>query len=150
MVQAELDDGQSLCALNELFVGQRTHQSARYEITLDTETVDHSSSGVIIATGTGSTGWARSIHLERHSGLRLPTPTDARLAFFVREAFPSVTTSTKLTQGLLAEGERLELVSEMNEAGVIFGDGIEEDRIDFAWGLRAQVTLAKQHLALVI
>jgi hypothetical protein len=32
MVQAELDDGQRLLALNEIFVGHRTHQSARYRL----------------------------------------------------------------------------------------------------------------------
>jgi hypothetical protein len=31
------------------------------------ETLQHSSSGVIVSTGTGSTGWARSISLERRA-----------------------------------------------------------------------------------
>ncbi len=34
MVQAELDDGQSLLALNEVFVGPASHQTARYTLTL--------------------------------------------------------------------------------------------------------------------
>ena len=32
MVEAELDDGQKLLALNEIFIGHRSHQSARYDI----------------------------------------------------------------------------------------------------------------------
>ncbi len=32
MVRAELDDGQALLALNEVFVGHASHQSARYTI----------------------------------------------------------------------------------------------------------------------
>ena len=32
MVQAKLDDGQMLVALNEIFIGHRSHQSARYTI----------------------------------------------------------------------------------------------------------------------
>ena len=32
MVEAVLDDGQSLLALNEVFIGHQSHQSARYRI----------------------------------------------------------------------------------------------------------------------
>ena len=32
MVEAKLDDGQTLLGLNEVFIGHRSHQSARYEI----------------------------------------------------------------------------------------------------------------------
>ena len=37
----------------------------------------------------------------------------------------------------------------MNEGGVLFGDGIEDDRIDFAWGSRAEVRAAETRLRLV-
>jgi hypothetical protein len=110
----------------------------------------HSSSGAIVATGTGSTGWARSIHRERAAAPPLPEPCERRLAFFVREAFPSVSTQTTMTQGLLAEEEHLEIVSEMNEHGVLFGDGIEEDRIELGFGTRARLAVAQERLALVI
>ncbi len=150
MVQLSLDDGQRLLALNELFLGHRSHQSARYRIRARGVEERQSSSGTIVATGTGATGWAKSIERERRDPPPLPAPCERRLAFFVREAFPSVSTSTTVTHGVLAEEERLEIVSEMNEAGVIFGDGIEQDRIDFAWGMRATVSIAKERLALVI
>ena len=68
MVRAELDDGQQLCALNELFVGHNSHQSARYQLRCDDAEEHQSSSGLIVATGTGATGWAMSIH--RQLGLR--------------------------------------------------------------------------------
>jgi hypothetical protein len=148
MVEAEFDDGQTLCALNELFLGQRTHQSARYDIAFDRESATHSSSGVIVSTGTGATGWARSIHLERQSRIRLPKATDSRLVFFVREAFPSVSTSTELTEGAIEEDGALRVVSRM-EDGVIFGDGIEADYLRFEWGIRAEVRVAKKRLKLI-
>jgi NAD kinase len=145
MVSVVLDDGQTLCALNELFLGHRSHQSARYELSLGEESATHSSSGVIVTTGTGATGWARSIQRQRPSHIELPAPSEARLAFFVREAFPSQTTSTELSEGLLEANAALELVSRM-ESGVIFGDGIESDYLRFDWGTRATVRLAERGL----
>ena len=37
-----------------------------------------SSSGLIVATGTGATGWAASIHRERHSAFACPRPRRTR------------------------------------------------------------------------
>ena len=150
MVEATLDDGQRLLALNEVFVGHVTHQSARYRIRCRSGRERHSSSGLIVATGTGATGWARSIHLQRRLETALPAPTDRRLAFFVREPFPSVGTGVAVQDGLLAEGDALEITSEMNEGGTLFGDGIEDDRIAFAWGMRARIGIAKERLRLVV
>ncbi len=150
MVEAELDDGQRLLALNEVFVGHRTHQSARYRLAVADQQERHSSSGLIVATGTGATGWARSINLSRGNVLDLPEPVDRRLAFFVREAFPSIATGVELTCGLIAESQALEVVSEMNEGGVIFGDGIEADCLDVAWGQTVKVHVAATSLSLVV
>ena len=150
MVEARLDDGQTLRALNELYVGHRTHQSARYRIAWRGKAEDHSSSGLIVATGTGASGWARSIRRNRVSEVVLPEPEERRLAFFVREAWPSVATGTELCDGELGEGEALELSSRFNEGGVIFGDGIEADRLDFPWGARVEIGLAAERLHLVL
>jgi NAD kinase len=150
LVEVALDDGQRLCALNEVFLGHRTHQSARYALTLGALSVRHSSSGVIVSTGTGATGWARSIAGERASGPALPAPTERALAFFAREVFPSRHSSTELACGRVAAGEQLELVSEMEEGGVVFGDGLEDDRLQLGWGVRASVRVAEQRLRLVV
>lgn len=148
MVEARLDDGQCLLALNEVFVGHRSHQSARYLIRFGEQQERHSSSGVIVATGTGATGWARSIHRERRDGVALPGPQDAGLVFFVREAFPSIATGTTLTAGTLQRGMRLTLTSELNEGGMIFGDGVEDDYLDFRWGVTASIQVADTSLRL--
>ncbi len=150
MVEARLDDGQRLLALNEVFVGHRTHQSARYRIRFDGRDERHSSSGLIVATGTGATGWARSIHGARRSALHLPGPTDPRLAFLVREPFPSQATGTSIQEGVLRSGAALELQSEMDEDGVLFGDGIETDRVELPWGTRVSVRCAERALCLVV
>lgn len=149
MVEASLDDGQLLVALNEVYLGHRSHQSSRYRIRLDSREERQSSSGLIACTGTGATGWASSINRAYGSQLKLPAPTDARLSFFVREAWPSKATGTSLTAGTLESQSDLALTSEMNEGGVIFGDGIEDDYLNFAWGRTARVRIAQQKLRLV-
>lgn len=149
MAEAKLDDGQSLLALNEIFIGHQTHQSARYRISVAGKEERHSSSGLIVSTGTGATGWARSINLSRGGVLDLPHPSDHELAFFAREAFPSGVTGTEVTCGLIDRGKALAVVSEMNDGGVIFGDGIEDDHLDFVWGQSVQVRVAGSSLSMV-
>jgi hypothetical protein len=149
MVQASLDDGQKLPALNEIFIGHQSHQSARYVVGTGDHREHQSSSGLIVATGTGATGWARSIHLGCASSLELPGPSDDALAFFVREPFPSRSTDTGIREGRIAAGETLEIVSEMNSGGVVFGDGMEGDRLEFAWGRVARIGLADFRLNLL-
>jgi hypothetical protein len=148
MVEARLDDGQRLLALNEVFVGHRSHQSARYVVRCGEASERQSSSGLIVATGTGASGWARSIALERHSSLALPAPGDGRLAFFVREAWPSVSTGASLAEGAIVPPMTLTITSEMDD-GVAFGDGIEDDRLVVGWGQDVRVGVAAERLALV-
>ncbi len=149
MVAADLDDGQTLLALNEIFVGHASHQSARYRIDDGRRHESHSSSGVVVTTGTGATGWASSIVRRRVTECVLPAPTERRLSFFVREAFESRTTDATLLDGDVAEGDSVRLESQMNEGGVIFGDGIEGDRLRFDWGMRVSVGVAATRLELV-
>lgn len=148
MVEASLSDGQRLLALNEIFVGHRSHQSARYTLTHAGSIERQSSSGVIIATGTGSTGWARSI-IELSGASVSIDPSDTKLAFFAREPWPSPTTGNSLKYGLIKPGEVLSLTSEMNESGVVFADGIEDDRLAFDRGLSVSIKHAHETLQLI-
>lgn len=149
MVQATLDDGQKLIALNELYVGDDGHQSSRYVVTTPAgETERQSSSGVIIATGTGSTGWAASIASDRGLAEILPAPDSAVLGWYIREAWPSRSTGRTLTAGLLGEGEHLEFVVE-SDTLVAFGDGIEDDYLAVSWGQRLTVGVSDRRLNLV-
>ena len=148
MVQAALDGGQRLVALNEIFVGHRSHQSARYRIAIDGDAEDQSSSGLIVASGTGLTGWARSIAEATHIALDVGVE-EAAVGYWVREPFPSVATATRLRAGKLAE-TTLRVVSRMNEGGVVFADGIEQDFIAFDWGRRVVFAPAPRALQLVV
>ena len=147
MVEASLDDGQTLVALNEIFVGHPSHQSARYKLQAEDNDERQSSSGLIVATGTGATGWCRSIWQQSHSGLRLPEPSEPRLVWFVREAWPSPATGTALVEGELEADQTLRIVAE-TDGLVAFGDGIESDRLTLSWGQQITVRLASRSLRL--
>jgi hypothetical protein len=107
-----------------------------------------SSSGVIVATGTGLSGWARSIIAATGASTDFG-PEDPKAAFFAREPWPSKTSGCRLRFGEIGPGEELSILSRMNEGGVIFADGIEQDFLKFDWGYEARVTLAGRSLNLV-
>lgn len=148
-VVAELDDGQRIRGLNEVFVGDRGHQSARYALrTPDGRTEPQSSSGVIVGTGTGATGWCASIaRTTRHPPL--PAPDEPALSWFVREAWPSPTTGADLVTGRLEGDQRLELTV-ASDSLVVFSDGGEADRLVATRGQRVRIGLAPQRLRLVV
>jgi len=150
MALAEREDGQRMVALNEFYLGHHSHQSSKYILHVGGSEERQSSSGVLCSTGTGATGWARSVTEQRGIEIPLPTPEQAALAWFVREPFPSVWTGTDLDFGILEEGEPLVIDSLMGDGGVIFADGIESDRVEFLDGHRATLTVAPVRLNLVV
>lgn len=78
----------------------------------------------------------------------LPAPTSPSLAWFVREAWPSPSTGVESTEGILEKGEELSLVVG-SESLVLFGDGMEADRLTLTWGQSIRVSRASCSLALV-
>jgi NAD kinase len=155
MAKAELNNGQTLYAVNDLFIGQKSHTSARYELRIHGYSEAHSSSGIIVSTGLGSSGWFRSILtgaagiVSHISGKEIRAKQkdsfgwDATYLYFsVREPWPSKTSSAKTTFGKITENNPLTLVSQMPENGVIFSDGIENDFIEFNSGTCALISVA--------
>ena len=143
-----LDDGQRLLALNEVFVGHPSHQTARYELHVPGGGAEaQASSGVLVATGTGATGWCRSVALERHSAIALPAPADPRLVWFVREAWPSPATGTAVTEGELTGTELALTVT--SDRLVAFGDGVEADSVALTRGQTATFVPAAKTVRLV-
>ena len=144
LAEAALNDGQRLLAFNDLYVGARTHVSARYRIAFGERGEPQSSSGVIVSTGAGSTGWLSSVFnmaaaVSGFSGGQAGAPIrmaweDPRLVFVVREPFRSRHSRADLAAGLLQAGQELVLESQMPSGGVIFSDGVEADALDFNAG----------------
>jgi NAD kinase len=162
MARVRLNNGQTLYGVNDLFIGHRSHISARYELALGTKHERQSSSGIIVSTGLGSTGWFTSV-LAGARGIGMafgrPFETDILknfpwesdyLYFTVREPFPSRTSAATLVFGRVTRRKPLMLLSQMPENGVIFSDGIEADRLEFNSGSQAVVDVADKKGHLVI
>lgn len=148
MAEARIAGGDRLLALNDLFIGHRSHQSARYDIRFGETHEYQSSSGVIVATGTGLTGWARSVMAATGAAYDF-APDTRQAAFFAREPWPSRTTGAALRSGLINDSQSLALTSRINEGGVIFADGIEPDFLHFDWGTEVSVSVARQTVTMV-
>ncbi|MDO3380899.1 sugar kinase [Gilvimarinus algae] len=155
--KASTNDGQTLLAVNDLFIGPKTHTSARYRLSWNGQSESHSSSGVIVSTGMGSSGWFQSI-LAGAMGVtgKFGHPLsggfawdDRWLQFAVREPFPSQTTGTSLVFGEVTESKPLQLESFMPENGVVFSDGVEQDYLAFNSGCILTIGVAQHQGALV-
>ena len=163
MAMATLNTGETLYGVNDLFIGPRSHTSARYTIRIGSRSENHSSSGIIVSTGLGSTGWLRSI-LTGATGIasslsKRPVKVDGKqsfewdaehLYFSVREPWPSKTSGAGVVFGKITVDSPLTLVSQMPENGVIFSDGIESDFLQFNSGTRATISVADKKGHLVI
>jgi len=163
LAQADLNDGQRLYAVNDLFIGQRTHVSARYTIEYNGQLEQQSSSGIIVSTGLGSTGWFKSILagasgvasncINRQISMRQQeafTWDSDFLYYSVREPYPSKWTSANLVFGRVNATSQLKIVSQMPENGVIFSDGIENDFLEFNSGTEAVIRISDKKGMLVI
>lgn len=147
MVEAQVG-AERLFALNELFIGHQTHQSARYVINDGGVKEFQSSSGVIVSTGTGMTGWAKSIMTATNQRFDI-MPTDPKAVYFAREPWPSQSSGCDLKSGVIQQPSGLDITSRINDSGVIFADGIEQDFLPFNWGQKAMISVAKKTLNLV-
>ncbi len=160
MGQASTKDGQVLYAVNDFFVGVKNHTSARYHICYNDVVENQSSSGIIISTGLGMTGWHKSIMAEFRGMAKafnlgfvpeVEKGWDCReLTFQVREPYPSRFTQAELVYGQIHEREKLTLVSDMAESGVIFSDGILDDSLDFNAGMELKIGIADRVGRLVV
>jgi len=169
MARATLANGQSLHAVNDLFIGPKSHGSARYLLRHGQRHERQSSSGVIVSTGMGSTGWLASLiagatgvarafaqRTERPELAQArppPNPSFAwdapQLYFTVREPFPSKVTQASLVFGRIDPDAPLQIESLMPERGVIFSDGLEADFLEFNSGMKATIEIANRHGCLV-
>ena len=160
MAEVELNDGQRLLAFNDLFIGQKGHVSAKYIIRFNGQEETQSSSGILVSTGAGSTGWLSSVFnmtngiLRRSRDGQIPVPARDRLTsdlmFVVREPFRSRTTGADMVIGNIGADDELQVESMMEKNGVIFSDGIEADNLEFNTGAIANIRIASDKARLIV
>jgi len=161
--KVQLSDSQILYAVNDFFIGVKNHSSARYTIHVGKEIENQSSSGIIVSTPLGRSGWMKSV-LAGANGIinslsekkmvfkeqNMNDWSQNRLTFAVREPFPSISTQAKLIFGSIGEGLDFSVESKMGENGVIFSDGIQEDYLDFNYSILAKISIAETKGNIVI
>lgn len=160
MAEASMNDGQKLLAFNDFFIGPSSHTSARYKIRYKGFEESHSSSGIIVSTGAGATGWLSSL-INMSNGIVSTFNNgqndlsisldweDNELVFIVREPFKSKYSQANLTAGLISEQNILKIESLMPSNGVIFSDGIETDFLKFNSGAIVEIGIAKQKAMII-
>jgi len=159
MAEARLKDGQRLLAFNDFFIGARTHISARYRVTYEKKSEDQSSSGIIVSTGAGSSGWLSSVFNEVSGigsflGGNVNEPIqlhfeDHQLVFVVREPFISRHSQAGIVAGKVSAACPLDIESQMPASGIIFSDGVEADGLDFNSGANVTIDIAQERANLV-
>ena len=160
LAEVKLDDSQRLLGFNDLFIGAHSHVSALYKLSCGKRRETQSSSGVLVSTGAGSTGWVSSVFnmaagVSAFSGgtagktIRMSWE-DPRLLYVVREPFVSRHSQAGIVAGLLQCGEQLTLESLMPSGGIIFSDGMEADFLQFNSGAIAHIRAAEQKAQLVV
>ncbi|TAF64945.1 MAG: sugar kinase [Cytophagales bacterium] len=160
MAEVQMNDGQRLLAFNDFFIGPTSHTSARYLITYNGQTETHSSSGLIVSTGAGATGWlsslfnmANGIHQNfgnPHNCLKPVMNWDSNnLVFIVREPFLSRTSQINVSAGIITQDNELVVESLMANNGIIFSDGVEADKLRFNSGNIAKIGIAPEKAHLV-
>ncbi|MGF1724823.1 hypothetical protein [Photobacterium nomapromontoriensis] len=157
LAEATTNLGDRLLAVNDLFIGPQSHTSARYQLRQQQIQEEQCSSGIIVSTGLGSTGWMKSIVIganaisHRTEVAYQAKAWDSRsLTFAVREPFPSATSQCSQIFGEITPQTPLQLTSRMAESGVIFSDGIEHDAISFNAGTVATITISDKAGSLVV
>jgi NAD kinase len=159
LAEATLADRQRLLAFNDLYIGAQSHVSARYRLRAGKAAEAQSSSGVLVSTGAGSTGWMSSVFNmaagvttmsggRAAQGIRL-TWDDPRLLFAVREPFASRHSAATLIAGYVESGGELIIESLMPSGGVLFSDGVEGDFLAFNSGAVARIRAADTKAYLV-
>lgn len=160
LAEAVLNDGQKLLAFNDFYIGKKDHTSALYDITTEKKKETQSSSGILISTGAGSTGWLSSVMNEANGLLGYFGMTDIildkklnwdddKLIYTVREPYKSPYTGTELVMGDITKNQTFQITSKMPENGVIFSDGMINDFIDFNSGKTVTVNCSNNKVNLV-
>ena len=110
-----------IMAINEVFAGNRTpYHTSRYELNVRGKKEFQKSSGVLIATKAGSSGWAKSAAKKK---LAIPR---GGFGYAVREPYFGRLTNPTLLHGCLSSGEKIRIKSR-DYQGMVVMDSYERE-----------------------
>jgi len=156
MAALSLNDGQQLLAVNDFFIGSRSHSSFRYMLQVDGQREMQSSSGIIISAPLGGSAWLKSLltgarrimagfNVVGEQEIKIfESWSDKKLVYTVREPFISLYSSAENCFGTVGAEQKIIIESATPEQGIIFSDGIEEDFLEFNSGSVAQISVAQK------
>lgn len=161
MAKATMNDGQTLLAFNDFYIGAASHVSSRYNLEFGNKSESQSSSGILVSTGAGATGWISSVfnmtnNINHYFYKKKSTFNtglgweDEKLLFVVREPFLSKMSQINLGYGKITKKQILKVESKMPNNGVIFSDGIESDFLNFNSGNTLSIGIADEKASLII
>lgn len=156
-LQATIDDKSLIPATSEYYFGEdRSKDMSRHVLIHRGKQYEQKSSGIILATGAGSTGWRSSAGRYRHPFGNQFNRTRAQGRFIVREPFQPNTFRFYLDQltgeqrytGKLEPGEEIILHSLNDGKGYATADSWEE--YAFPRGSTAVVKISDQPLRVIV
>lgn len=136
-------------AVSEYVISEeRMKLMSNYIIEINGKKERQKSSGILVATGAGSTGWYKSEYVDVHDKDDTFPKTSRLFKYFVR----APTGGRKycgysLLEGSLGEGEELKIYSLFNNNGLVMPDSFEN--IDFSRGKIVTVRLSDKPLHVV-
>ena len=138
-IKTLLNNRQLENAINEVYIGSFSQfHASRYTIKFNDKQEEQKSSGILIATPTGSNAWYKSA-----GGIPF---SDKKLKFLVREPYKG-----KLFQPKILEGEiknnQLTIISEMHHRAVIAIDSATVHNLKY--GDKIQISISKSPLNII-
>ncbi len=101
-------------ALNEVYVGvENQFHTSRYVINFNEVSEEQRSSGVLVATGTGSAAWYKSAGGEKFGA------NDDKLKFIVREPYDGNLFRPKILNGEINVGNEIIMESRRIDGGIV-------------------------------
>jgi NAD kinase len=156
-IQLTIDGHELSPALNDVVLGKRDfRQMSRHELEFRGERIIQRSSGILVASGAGSTGWFSSAGLYLGREDRSFPREAPYLRFELREPQVRIATEDGIrsvslpphTEGTLLPGESLRITSLNDDDGIASRDSI--DTIPFQRGAVAEISLSSTPLNMII
>lgn len=140
--------GRKEYALNEVMVGNKYPRPSYYKLLFKGKEEEQGSSGVVVSSGSGSTGWYGNVW--ETSNLKSFPRDSKKLRYIVREPMRVEEEGLELLHGEIEEGEEFKIESLMDFNGVICFDSALKFMYDFPLGDTVKLSVSDEPLRVII